>query len=155
MDEVENFFVVNFQILGPLGCQGWVVIPQNVKKSQNHCTLLAMWWTTQNRPYERGLKTETLETIILYFYRWLAISLFPSANTAIMANPFLLGVWSFFSLYDKRRLWPQYTSNLLTVLTTAEKMWPSWLFFVFYFLLQPRISYNLGSLEFGSLSDVT
>jgi hypothetical protein len=22
----------NFQILGPLGCQGWVVIPQNVKK---------------------------------------------------------------------------------------------------------------------------
>jgi hypothetical protein len=27
MHEVENF-----QILGPLGCQGWVVIPQNVKK---------------------------------------------------------------------------------------------------------------------------
>jgi hypothetical protein len=33
--------LANFQILGPLGCQGWVVIPQNVKKSQNHCTLLA------------------------------------------------------------------------------------------------------------------
>jgi hypothetical protein len=32
--------LANFQILGPLGCQGWVVIPQNVKKSQNHCTLL-------------------------------------------------------------------------------------------------------------------
>ncbi len=32
----------NFQILGPLGCQGWVVIPQIVKKSQNHCTLLYM-----------------------------------------------------------------------------------------------------------------
>jgi hypothetical protein len=32
MDEVKNFFVANFQILGPLGCQGWVVIPQNVKK---------------------------------------------------------------------------------------------------------------------------
>ncbi len=31
----------NFQTLGPLGCQGWVVIPQNVKKSQNHCTLLS------------------------------------------------------------------------------------------------------------------
>ncbi len=31
MDEVENFFA-NFQILGPLGCQRWVVIPQNVKK---------------------------------------------------------------------------------------------------------------------------
>ncbi len=27
----KNFFA-NFQILGPLGCQGWVVIPQNVKK---------------------------------------------------------------------------------------------------------------------------
>ncbi len=34
----KNFFA-NFQILGPLGCQGWVVIPQIVKKSQNHCTL--------------------------------------------------------------------------------------------------------------------
>ncbi len=31
MDEVEHFFS-NFQILGPLGCQGWVFIPQNVKK---------------------------------------------------------------------------------------------------------------------------
>jgi hypothetical protein len=40
MYEVENFFFSNFQILGPLGCQGWVVIPQNVKKSQNHCTLM-------------------------------------------------------------------------------------------------------------------
>jgi hypothetical protein len=39
MDEVEIFFA-NFQILGPLGCQGWVVIPENVKKIQNHCTLL-------------------------------------------------------------------------------------------------------------------
>ena len=35
-----KFFFANFQILGPLGCQGWVVMPQNVKKSQNHCTLL-------------------------------------------------------------------------------------------------------------------
>jgi hypothetical protein len=40
MDEVEIFFA-NFQILGPLGYQGWVVIPQNVKiKSQNHCIIL-------------------------------------------------------------------------------------------------------------------
>jgi len=31
MHEVE-FFLANFQILGPLGCQGWVVIPQNVKR---------------------------------------------------------------------------------------------------------------------------
>ncbi len=30
MDEVEILFA-NFQILGPLGCQGWDVIPQNVK----------------------------------------------------------------------------------------------------------------------------
>ncbi len=37
-----KFFFANFQILGPLGCQGWVVIPQNVKKSKNHCTLLIM-----------------------------------------------------------------------------------------------------------------
>jgi hypothetical protein len=34
-----KIFFANFQILGPLGCQGWVVIPQIVKKSQNHCTL--------------------------------------------------------------------------------------------------------------------
>ena len=31
MDEVQILFA-NFQILGPLGCQGWVIIPQNVKK---------------------------------------------------------------------------------------------------------------------------
>ncbi len=37
-----NFFFANFQILGPLGCQGWVVIPQNVRESQNHCTLVGM-----------------------------------------------------------------------------------------------------------------
>ena len=28
----RKFFLAIFQILGPLGCQGWVVIPQNVKK---------------------------------------------------------------------------------------------------------------------------
>jgi hypothetical protein len=32
MDEVENLFLANFQILGPVECLGWVVIPQNVKK---------------------------------------------------------------------------------------------------------------------------
>jgi hypothetical protein len=37
-----KIFFANFQILGPLGCQGWVVIPQIVKKSQNHCTLMVM-----------------------------------------------------------------------------------------------------------------
>ncbi len=30
--KLKFFFFANFQILGPLGCQGWVVIPQNVKK---------------------------------------------------------------------------------------------------------------------------
>jgi len=35
-----KFFFANFQILGPLGCQEWVVLPQNGKKSQNHCTLM-------------------------------------------------------------------------------------------------------------------
>ncbi len=30
-----KFFFCQFQILGPLGCQGWVVIPQNVKKSKS------------------------------------------------------------------------------------------------------------------------
>ncbi len=45
-----KFFFANFQILGPLGCQGWVVIPQNVKKSQNHCTLLynPVWSAIKN-----------------------------------------------------------------------------------------------------------
>jgi len=39
MLKLKKFFA-NFQIFGPLGCQGWVVIPQNVKKSKNHCTLI-------------------------------------------------------------------------------------------------------------------
>jgi hypothetical protein len=30
-----NIFFVNFSILGPLGCQRWVVIPQNVKKPKS------------------------------------------------------------------------------------------------------------------------
>ncbi len=37
-----TFFFANFQILGPLGCQGWVVIPQNVKKvkiTAPYCTV--------------------------------------------------------------------------------------------------------------------
>jgi hypothetical protein len=44
MDEVE-LFIANFQVLGPLGFQGWVVnvIPQNVKKIQNHCILLVIF----------------------------------------------------------------------------------------------------------------
>jgi hypothetical protein len=30
---------LNFQILGSLRCQGWVVLPKNVKKFKNYCTL--------------------------------------------------------------------------------------------------------------------
>ena len=50
MDEVENFFFANFQILGPLGCQGWVVIPRNVKK------------TKITAPYCRGVGVELFRT---------------------------------------------------------------------------------------------
>ncbi len=48
MHEVEKKILANFQIFGPFGCQGWVVIPQNVKKSQNHCTLLPTPLTHNN-----------------------------------------------------------------------------------------------------------
>ncbi len=34
IDEVK-ILRANFQILGPLGCQGWVVIPENVKKPKS------------------------------------------------------------------------------------------------------------------------
>jgi hypothetical protein len=34
MDEVEKKILANFKILGPLGCKGWVVIPQNAKKAK-------------------------------------------------------------------------------------------------------------------------
>jgi hypothetical protein len=34
MDEDKKTFFCNFQILGPLGCQGWVDIHQNVKKAE-------------------------------------------------------------------------------------------------------------------------
>ncbi len=46
MDEVEHF-LDNFQILGPSGCQGWVVIPQNVKKAKFTvplCPLFSVHW---------------------------------------------------------------------------------------------------------------
>jgi hypothetical protein len=39
-----KFFFANFQILGPLGCQGWVVIPQNVKKVK----ITAPWCPSNN-----------------------------------------------------------------------------------------------------------
>jgi hypothetical protein len=54
----KNFFAT-FQILGPLGCQGWVVIPQNVKKSQNHCTL-----KINSQIYSNDLKLNPLRTMV-------------------------------------------------------------------------------------------
>jgi hypothetical protein len=48
MDEVEHFFA-NFQILGPLGSQGWVVIPLNVKKPKSlHPTVEAHQFNFRN-----------------------------------------------------------------------------------------------------------
>jgi hypothetical protein len=44
MDEVEIFFA-KFQILGPLGCQGWVVMPKNMKNAKitaPYCTLYSL-----------------------------------------------------------------------------------------------------------------
>jgi hypothetical protein len=38
----ETNFFCQFPNPWALGCQGWVVIPQNVKKSKNHCTLLCI-----------------------------------------------------------------------------------------------------------------
>ena len=55
-----KIFFANFQILGPLGCQGWVVIPQNVKKSQNHCTLVPMCIIYEQLLWEIKLKTQMI-----------------------------------------------------------------------------------------------
>jgi hypothetical protein len=55
-----KFFFANFQVLGPLG---WVVIPQNVKKSKNHCTLVRTtchWMLTEGRRLSvRGMLRRT------------------------------------------------------------------------------------------------
>jgi hypothetical protein len=41
MDEVTKKLFANFQILGPFGCQGWVVgYTSKCEKSKNHCTLV-------------------------------------------------------------------------------------------------------------------
>jgi hypothetical protein len=42
-----KIFFANFQILGPLGCQGWVVIPQNVKKVKITAPYWAGWVYTR------------------------------------------------------------------------------------------------------------
>jgi hypothetical protein len=68
-----KFFFANFQILGPLGCQGWVVKPQNVKKRQNHCTLMynvymyAVHSCTLSMCYVNSGPTNKFYTDVLYF----------------------------------------------------------------------------------------
>jgi hypothetical protein len=65
----RKFFFANFQILGPLGCQGWVVIPQNVKKSQNHCILMYTVARQHSLAWEGvgGYKSyDSTETLVLY-----------------------------------------------------------------------------------------
>ncbi len=52
-----KFFLANFQILGPLGCQGWVFIPQNVKKvkiTAPYCTVCHIF---QYRKYMYSVHT--------------------------------------------------------------------------------------------------
>ena len=69
-----KIFFANFQTLGPLGCQGWVVIPQNVKKSQNHCTILHIVWPSRSshnveiaRIAKEGLCIKQVTTKSSYF----------------------------------------------------------------------------------------
>ncbi len=66
MYEVKKIFLANFQILGPLGCQGWVVIPQNVKKSKNHCTLV--YSNTQKRYTSVRYEQNTGKRFARFFY---------------------------------------------------------------------------------------
>jgi hypothetical protein len=39
MDEVEITILAIIQILGSVGCQGWAVMPKNVKKCRYLCTI--------------------------------------------------------------------------------------------------------------------
>ncbi len=66
-----KIFFANFQILGPLGCQGWVVIPRNVKKAK----ITAPYWgslithcagsvTTQRKAFKYVMASES------YRYTW-------------------------------------------------------------------------------------
>jgi hypothetical protein len=75
--KIKNLFA-NFQILGPLGCQGWVVIPRNVKKSQNHCTPMHTPTTKQQSkqwlikgtpgPVQAKVHATRTKTMILAFF---------------------------------------------------------------------------------------
>ena len=60
-----KIFFANFQILGPLGCQGWVVIPQNVKKIQNHCTLISISAVLLDAPW-----LSSIVRVTYFLQRW-------------------------------------------------------------------------------------
>ncbi len=68
-----KIFFANFQTLGPLGCQGWVVIPQNVKKSQNHCTLIpvsSVWFNQNLFKYCTVARMCSVNAQDLHDYEW-------------------------------------------------------------------------------------
>jgi hypothetical protein len=50
--KLKTFFA-NFQILGPLGCQEYVVIPQKVKKAKITAPLCALGSILRERELER------------------------------------------------------------------------------------------------------
>jgi len=62
-------FLATFQILGPLGCQGWVVIPQNVKKVK---ITAPYWvpWSNEDQPSSTGGTHRTVETHWLILEQW-------------------------------------------------------------------------------------
>ncbi len=81
-----NFFLANFQIFGPLGCQGWVVIPQNVKKvkiTAPYCTHLDYYlkhlFTICQRTIHRfslHCKPQYSKDQTLSFFQWCLLELF-------------------------------------------------------------------------------
>ncbi len=76
-----KFFFAHFQILGPLGCQGWVVIPQNVKKKSkslhpNDEPLLNLTRTMSRCSREKVLmykQKRELESRVSSKYRWFSV----------------------------------------------------------------------------------
>ncbi len=97
-----KIFFANFQTLGPLGCQGWVVIPQNVKKSQNHCTLIL------------SLCRYPQVVIVLSFFKGRLVYVdslvdpydYTEETRSTVAQPLLLTLIPYLELiYKKTRLW--------------------------------------------------
>jgi hypothetical protein len=51
MDEVNTFFA-SFQIPAPLGCQGWVVVPKNVKKGKFTASYFPTCWAMGTKEFK-------------------------------------------------------------------------------------------------------